>query len=495
MKNYIIKYAVLYLLGTFLLSACEPKEINDFELDKVNLITSEQVSFSETVSPKSANVIDFTNTSEVTNKEYVITWDLGNGTKKTGKVESITGEYPYAGVYTVTMTLSNNYSSASVSRVLTIKNDDTGLLDTPGFRNLTGGPDNTKGKTWVFDQYKPGHMGVGPIDPNVGDIMSPSWWSAPANAKDGSSLYTQEFTFFQNGTKLVWKNNGYIYTNKEGLDMLGNPAGFVDNPGGVGDFDVPYKPKDSYTFSFDENAMTLTLSDDAFFGHYAGVSNYTIVSLTENELYIRCDSKAKVGDRWWYRLVPKDKNVPPPVVVKAVPLTENFEASPLKLTFVGEDMGDKSGVVDNPFPLPINESGKVYRYQKTNAFYTNLAWVAPDYKFDLTTQHKIRLKVFIPSYNNYTTENTVAGDWIIEKRLRPQVAIKLQNNELGGNAWSTQSEIIKSDLGLDKWLELEFDFSGVKDRKDFDKIVIQFGSEGQSGAGFFFFDDFVFNNK
>lgn len=51
---------------------------------------------------------------------------------------------------------------------------------------------------------------------------------------------------------------------------------------------------------------------------------------------------------------------------------------------------------------------------------------------------------------------------------------------------------MKSDLETDKWLELEFDFSGVSDCQDYDKIVVQFGAEGHAGPGIFFFDDFSF---
>ena len=40
--------------------------------------------------------------------------------------------------------------------------------------------------------------------------------------------------------------------------------------------------------------------------------------------------------------------------------------------------------------------------------------------------------------------------------------------------------------------ELEFDFSGVAERTDYDRIVIQFGAEGHAGTGFFYFDDFTF---
>jgi len=52
---------------------------------------------------------------------------------------------------------------------------------------------------------------------------------------------------------------------------------------------------------------------------------------------------------------------------------------------------------------------------------------------------------------------------------------------------------VKANLAKDKWLSLEFDFSTVKDRTDYDKIVIQFGAEGHAAPGIFFFDDFSFS--
>jgi hypothetical protein len=183
---------------------------------------------------------------------------------------------------------------------------------------------------------------------------------------------------------------------------------------------------------------------------------------------------------------------PVPKTVKAVPLSENFEGSEF-LAFNQEDMGgpSKSDVIGNPMPLPINESLHVYRYWKSNGFYSNMSFTAPDYKFDLTTQNKIRVKVFIPSFNDYTTENDVAGEWISNKKLLPQLAVKLQDSEHPA-PWEGQTEIVKANLELNKWLELEFDFSGVANRQDYDRIVIQFGAEGHTGAGFFYLDDFEF---
>lgn len=487
MKN---KFNILWLLfSVFVMAACSPQEDNAYSLGAADSVLGVDVTFTATPTTKSNNEIVFVNTSNV-GVPFTATWDLGNGSRGSG--QSVTGQYPEKGDYTVVLTLySADGSSVSKSQVIHFENDDFSLLDTPNYRALTGGAENVNGKTWVFDQYKDAHFGVGPAAGTT-----PDWWQCPAEGKEGSSLYTQKFTFTQQGTKMMWENNGYIYTNAAGKAGMGNPSGFIENPGGVGDFDVPFVPKASgYTFKLNESDMTLELSDGAFFGFYTGTSVFKIISLSETELYVSCVSVVQPDNAWYFRLIPEELNVAEPPVektLKAVPLSETFEASPLKVNFVGEDMGAKSGVVDNPVPLPINESDKAYRYQKSAGFYSNVSWTAPDYKFDLTKQNRIRMLVYIPDYNNYSTENDVAGDWISEKRLRPQVAVKLQDSDMGGNAWQTQTEIVKADLETNKWIALEFDFSGVADREDYDKIVVQFGGEGHSGSGIFYFDDFKF---
>jgi len=146
----------------------------------------------------------------------------------------------------------------------------------------------------------------------------------------------------------------------------------------------------------------------------------------------------------------------------------------------------------NPAPLGVNTSGKVFLYEKSDKFYSNIFFTASGYKFDLTEQNKVSIKVFLPSYNDYTTDFPVAGDWITNAKLKRQVAVKLQDSSKGGNAWQTQTEIVKADLATDKWIELTFDFSTVSNRQDYDKIVIQFGAEGHAAPGIFFLDNFSF---
>jgi hypothetical protein len=330
-------------------------------------------------------------------------------------------------------------------------------------------------------------MGLGPQG-----SRGQEWWGAAPNDKQAWEMYSSRFTFIQNGVQLIIEKDGNEgYGRKASAESVG---GFTVHEISGDDAYFTYSGG-NYNFSIDEGGEypTITLSGNAFMGYYCGSQTYEVLYLTEEVMALRVNNTVESQD-WVFVYCLEELNVSEPPLVKvpkAIPLAENFEGDTF-LNFVQEDMGDVSGVVDNPMPLPINTSGKVYRYWKSGGFYSNLSFTAPDYKFDLTTQNKIRVKVYIPSFNDYTTEYAVAGDWISNRKLLPQLAVKLQNSDMGGNAWETQTEIVKADLEMNKWLELEFDFSGVADRTDYDKIVIQFGGEGHAGPGFFFFDDFEF---
>ena len=216
--------ACLALAG---LTSCDPQESDDHSLGAQPQVS--QLAFTATPTSAKPNVIDFANTSSVPG---VALWDLGNGSTAEGT--TVQGKYPYAGTYTVTMTLYTSGGSATISQEITVANDDATLLDTPWFNALTGGASAVNGKTWVFDQYHSGHFGVD--DVNAYPRSSGWWWSCPEEGKAGSSLYEQEFTFILDGTRLEWKNNGNIYTNENGMNALGH--GGTLNPT-VGDYDCP----------------------------------------------------------------------------------------------------------------------------------------------------------------------------------------------------------------------------------------------------------------
>lgn len=286
------------------MTACDPQTDDDHSLGTPDTISGDQITFSHSpTSSASENVLTFTNTMD-TKTPYSFIWDFGNGS--TSKDKSVEASYPFAGDYTVVLTVyTADGSTNTKSEVIHIENDDYSLLTTPMYTALTGGIESTTGKTWVFDRTNNGHFGVGPTDAD-----SPSWWSCPAEGKAECSLYNQEFTFklsAATGLTLTWTNQGKIYTNEPGRAALAALGYTNSSVPPAGDFDVVYTPKTSYSFMLNETAKTLTLGDNAFFGHYIGVSSYTIVTLSDEELYVKATSAFETGSVWWYRFVPSNK--------------------------------------------------------------------------------------------------------------------------------------------------------------------------------------------
>ena len=226
MKNIFKFSLILAIAGAFLFS-CAPLDKDDYKLgDPVN---ESALSFTASPSASTPNIIVLKNTSTAAG---VALWDLGNGSNAKGDEVSVS--YPFKGDYTVSMSLYTPGGSATISKVISIADDDYDLLDTPGFNALTGGANAVDGKTWVFAKYTNGHFGVGDINA-APEVTGPAWWQCPPSGKDGCSLYENEYTFIQKGTKLIWKNNGNIYTNENGMNHLGIPG--TPNAA-VGDFDV-----------------------------------------------------------------------------------------------------------------------------------------------------------------------------------------------------------------------------------------------------------------
>lgn len=132
---------------------------------------------------------------------------------------------------------------------------------------------------------------------------------------------------------------------------------------------------------------------------------------------------------------------------------------------------------------PTNADNHIADYVRTGNFeWTNAQFIL-DHRMDLTDKNIFEIKVYFPSSNDYT------GD------LTPTAALKLQNSLLGGDAWTTQTEIQHTVATYDEWVTLEFDFSIVSDRTDYDQVIVQFGGEGHFVPGQFHFDDIILKDE
>jgi PKD repeat protein len=468
--NHKIKIASWLLLGLTLstFTACQKDEITG-----------------QLGTPPEASAIQFTATPNATNPNIIsfksaynginANWDFGNGTSSNGK--DVQASYPLAGTYTVKLTVLAAGGSVSTTKTITIANTNPAMLSDPEYVLLSGGLTNPAGKTWVIDKTQQGHLGVGPIT-----AQFPDWYQAGPNEKASNGFYDDEMTFTMNaaGLKYTYVNNGTTFANASNAPGIGGPTG-SDDP------TVNYTPPTnwSWVLSSSGNTKYINISGNGFIAYYLGVSQYQIMSLTADEMWLRSADKANAGNAWYLKLIRKGftRPVVPPVQkpMQAANLTDDFQNT-ATFTWGAENM-DYVRAYDNPLKFPINTSAKVGYYEKRTGDegqYGNLNVTLP-YRFDLTTKNKIRLKVFIPGANDFT-------------KVKPTVAIKLQNSLLGGNAWQTQIEIVKTILPsqFDRWVQLEFDYSGSASQTLYDKIVVQLGGEGHPNPGIFYIDDFEF---
>lgn len=425
-----------------------------------------------------ANIVHFTNTST---EGFKAIWDFGNG--RTGTGNEISSPYPVLGDYEVKLTLLTEGGVAVSTQTVNIAQTNPLMLDIPSYNMLTGGVDATDGKTWIVDKETKGHLGVGP---NNG--IAPIWYEAAPNDKDGKHLYDDEMTFKLDGFKYEHVVNDYFYANAG----YGSLPGAIQEPGG-NDFFVPWTPvASSWTLTDNpDGTYQLTISNPEFIGYYHGATSYTVLSLTDDEMHIRSVDPNGGGEccAWYQRLIREGYTRPvDPPDYKIEDIEDDFQVAST-IAYVNDGGGSLTTYFDNHAPVGINTSSKAAMYMKANGAGSQFAnvQIRLDYKMDITVRNKFKLKVFIPSWNDYTT---VGGEpWQSYNTLQKMVSMKLQNNDLGGNAYTTQAEVKFNNLATDTWLELEFDFSGFSARTDFDQIVIQIGGEAIHTGGIFYIDD------
>lgn len=451
-----------------LITSCQKDEYTG---EVGNAPTANEIQFTATPTASNPNILDFKSQY----KGITAHWDFGNGTSADGLEPK--GAYPFAGTYTVTLTMITGGGPVKTTKTVTIATTNTSMLSDEAYTLLSGGLSNPAGKTWVIDQTQAGHLGVGPVT-----ARTPDWYQAGPNEKTGAGFYDDEMTFAMSpaALKYTYANNGTTFANAANAPGIGGPAGSNDPT-------VNYTPPTNLTWIVivDGTKKFITLGNNGFISYYLGVSQYEILTLTADEMWLRSLDKSNAGNAWYLKLIRKGyvRPVVPPVLKPIQPanLTDDFQNTST-ITWTAESMDYTRGY-DNPLKFGVNTSAKVATYEKrtgTDGQYGNLNVTLP-YRFDLTAKNKIRLKVFVPSANDFT-------------KVNPTVSVKLQNSLLGGNAWQTQIEIVKTitPAQYNTWIQLEFDYSASAAQTLYDKIVVQLGGEGHPNPGFFFIDDFEF---
>ena len=436
-------FAVILMLFT-LLSSCKKDEPTLGDPP-----TAADAAFTYTASTTSPNIIVFT----ASNSSLSAQWDLGNGASASGA--TVNGVYPYAGTYTVVLTVQNSGGSANSTQDIVIDQDDPTLIDNPIYDLLTGGADGPGYKSWAVDSVVAGHFGVGP-NPSGAAGDYPEWYAASALEKTGSGMYNDLYTFHLQNFSFDMITNGDIYVNSA---IAGSPP-FTDTAASnVGDFTAQYPNLLGETWVLNEGEdTTITLSGDAMMVYWTGVQTYKIIHIEENKLILRWEDASNEGLAWYGTLVPEGfvSNPDPPAPSYSLPL--DFEVIEPEFTTFGNST---DSIIDNPDASGINTSSRVLETVHGNETWAGL-YVNLEENLDFSTQTSIKIKVWAP----------VTGPF----------RLKLESQADANSFVEMDMEVTEAST----WQEITWDMTGTP--TSFDRLVI-FPGWGVSDAGTFYIDD------
>jgi len=485
---------IIYLILVLVFTASCTEEMKDIMLSEP--LTQDELAV-QVSATETQNVYNIT----VTVPEGIVKIDLGNGSKIEGKTGQ--ASYPFKGDYTILINVAANGGITQKTVVLKVEADNYELLNDPIYNLLTGGSAAVDGKTWVLDSITKGHMGCGPDNTFITE-----WWAAAPMDKKGKMIYDDEITFKLKGAKVVLDNKGKTFVNGAGeKDMKSRGATLEPEAlygAAGGDFVATYTTASTWTWGITkdgDNTFINFPTKQAFFMYFVGESDrYQILSLTEDEMYIRVQMP---GIAWYFKLIRKGfvRDVPVPTT-KPYGVTDvnlSFDnASVPSLTWIATDVSEIA-TIDNPYKLGINSSNKIAKYHRGTAQrFANVSFAVP-VNMNLTQRNKFKMKVYFPSSNTYyTAYNGELYNWaegetstfnsFYQAHHNPTVEIRLQNGERD-DPWNEQKGIAKVVTQFDTWVEYEFDFSSEANIKTYDRILIQMGGEPKTIDGIFYLDD------
>lgn len=397
--------------------------------------SEQDAQFTYAPSASNPNIIDFT----ASNQSLAASWDFGNGS--TGQGGQATAVYPFAGTYTVTLTVQNSGGSRSSSQDIVIQQDDPSLVSSPLYDMLTGGPAGVGYKVWAVDSAAAAHMGVGP-NPVQSAGYWPEWWASGPMEKPGGGMYDDRYVFHLQGFQYDMITNGDVYVNSDHAGIA--PMTDTVRMTVINDFKATFPDQLNETWTLTEGSTdtTITFSGQSFAGYWAGAQTYRVITLDTNELFMCYVDGINSNLMWYIRLRPEGyvSNPGPGPSLYSLPL--DFETVEPELTTFG---GTNTAYIANPDMSGINTSSKVLEITHGNeswaGFFVNL-----DAKLDFSANNFIRLNVWAPDTGTFR--------------------LKLEDQ-------ADPNSFIEKDISVttaNSWVDVEWDMTGTP--SDFDRLVL-----------------------
>lgn len=462
-------------------------------------------------------------------------WDFGDNSG-TSTESDPTYTYAEAGTYTVTLTVTNASGTDDTESELTVT--------IPVFANFI------VDKTWipVREDYVAYHLG--PDDDswafelqtgapwfNIGDLQDEAGeFVLQASLANRPSMANDEYTFNEDGTYNInwngdfwgefgiWAGTDY---NEVDIDIVDGALPLRADGVDVSDF-----VKETQNYVIDEVAGTIQVigsgahihnprykDDESSYDVGEGIT-YKIFMIEEGADFDILVLEGQVFDNDFssanrhYFTYAYYKNSTPTIRDNdgfvETDYAEEISSSTMSHSFSAED-GMGSGVDDvtssSIVEYGVEQDGvtatKVTRTDADGGFTDFKLWSRDaDIRFDDngTYDHSVaKIDVYIPSSNTFA-----------DGGLQNQVTIKLADEsgdddgaEGGPGFWCCWVTLDVTDIALDEWVSLEFDFTGMLDdeaaasgvRDDIDLVIIEFGGSGHPNAGEIYYSNFRFEQQ
>ncbi|SDS30356.1 family 16 glycosylhydrolase [Gramella sp. MAR_2010_147] len=271
--------AILTLfIGLF---SCQEDDLN---LDTI--MVPSDLSISSQISDDGSGLVQFNASA---NNAITYEYNFSDGSSAVAPSGNYTKRFTRTGLNTYLVTVVA-YGQGGVSSSKSVEvevRSDFSDPDTKEF--LTGG----SSKTWYVASAQPGHLGVGPTEGN--GFESPIFYTAVPFEKGGdevsSCFYTDVITFAESGENITYElnNNGFTFFNVDYAGEFGGAAGqdeclALDTSG---EKSVTLAPASSGIPMEQSTGTEIQIGGDGFMSYYIGASNYEVLDITQNTLYVR----------------------------------------------------------------------------------------------------------------------------------------------------------------------------------------------------------------
>ncbi|MEP3837429.1 MAG: family 16 glycosylhydrolase [Algibacter sp.] len=312
MKN--IKYYIgLFLMLALVSTSCQEDDISVGDIISPTGVTiTAEIQGVDADNPNGDGT-GFVKFSATAANEISYKYDFGDGKSEIAPSGNVTHRYTTTGVNTYTVVVSaigagGVKSSTSMEVDVFSSFSDLEAVDMMAGKTIGGS------KTWYWAANLPTHVGLGPFEDDYGngEFAWPAWWNTIGPwDEEKSCMYTNEFVF----TRL---EEGLTFEQTVGPAFVpGTYAGVIGVDGDTchdesvvttmfGLKDVSFLPSSSKAAlegSYNDapyRGTSFEISDGGFMGWYAGASSYDIISVTNDELYVRYVEAGNVNV--WYQL-------------------------------------------------------------------------------------------------------------------------------------------------------------------------------------------------